>query len=153
VFLQRGVEGVGRPIGRDEGLADALQQDEAHAADFLDRLAPIRARDTTAATLPGESPHALLAETARHLALWMSYEDTVRVADLKTRRSRFERVAAELRLADGQVLGRPVDVLTMPDGALLVSDGDQVAAVGWYARGYYYEAKRKGLLEETGLRS
>jgi hypothetical protein len=25
--------------------------------------------------------------------------------------------------------------------------------VGWYARGYYYEAKRKGLLEETGLRS
>ena len=25
-------------------------------------------------------------------------------------------------------------------------------AVQWYARGYYYEAKRKGLLEETGLR-
>jgi indolepyruvate ferredoxin oxidoreductase, beta subunit len=80
-------------------------QDEAHAIDFLDRLAPIRARDTTAADLPGEPPHALLTETARHLALWMSYEDTVRVADLKTRRSRFERVAAELRLADGQVLG------------------------------------------------
>ncbi|MCA3444655.1 MAG: lytic transglycosylase domain-containing protein [Rhodobacter sp.] len=38
-------------------------------------------------------------------------------------------------------------------GAWLVSDGDQDAAVGWYARGYYYEAKRKGLLEETGLRS
>jgi soluble lytic murein transglycosylase-like protein len=38
-------------------------------------------------------------------------------------------------------------------GAWLVSDGDQDAAVGWYARGYYYEAKKKGLLEETGLRS
>ncbi len=37
-------------------------------------------------------------------------------------------------------------------GAWLVSDGDRDAAVGWYARGYYYEAKRKGLLEETGLR-
>ena len=37
-------------------------------------------------------------------------------------------------------------------GAWLVADGDPDAAVGWYARGYYYEAKRRGLLEETGLR-
>lgn len=36
-------------------------------------------------------------------------------------------------------------------GAWLVSGGDEDAAVGWYARGYYYEAKRLGLLEETGL--
>jgi hypothetical protein len=26
-------------------------------------------------------------------------------------------------------------------------------AVMWYSKGYYYEAKRMGLLEETGLRS
>jgi soluble lytic murein transglycosylase-like protein len=38
-------------------------------------------------------------------------------------------------------------------GAWLVSNGDEGAAVGWYARGYYFEAKRLGLLEETGLRS
>jgi soluble lytic murein transglycosylase-like protein len=37
-------------------------------------------------------------------------------------------------------------------GAWLVSGGDRDEAVGWYARGYYYEAKRLGLLEETGLR-
>jgi soluble lytic murein transglycosylase-like protein len=37
-------------------------------------------------------------------------------------------------------------------GAWLVSGGDRDAAVGWYSRGYYYEAKRKGLLEEAGLR-
>lgn len=37
-------------------------------------------------------------------------------------------------------------------GAWLVSGGDEDAAIGWYARGYYYEAKRLGLLEETGLR-
>lgn len=37
-------------------------------------------------------------------------------------------------------------------GAYIVADGDHDAAVGWYARGYYYEAKRKGLLKETGLR-
>ncbi|HEX2198018.1 MAG TPA: DUF6537 domain-containing protein [Burkholderiales bacterium] len=33
---------------------------------------------------------------ARHLALWMAYEDIIRVADLKTRPSRFERVRREV---------------------------------------------------------
>lgn len=37
-------------------------------------------------------------------------------------------------------------------GAYLVADGNHDAAVKWYSRGYYYEAKRKGLLEATGLR-
>ena len=37
-------------------------------------------------------------------------------------------------------------------GAWLVADGDRDDAVAWYASGYYFEAKRKGLLEETGLR-
>lgn len=37
-------------------------------------------------------------------------------------------------------------------GAWMVSDGDEATAVSWYARGYYYEAKRRGLLVETGLR-
>jgi indolepyruvate ferredoxin oxidoreductase beta subunit len=46
----------------------------------------------------------LLAETARHLALWMSYEDTIRVADLKTRASRLARVRDEVRVKPGQVL-------------------------------------------------
>jgi soluble lytic murein transglycosylase-like protein len=38
-------------------------------------------------------------------------------------------------------------------GAWIVSGGDKAAAMKWYARGYYYEAKRLGLLEETGLRT
>lgn len=38
-------------------------------------------------------------------------------------------------------------------GAWLVSDGDEATAVSWYARGYYYEAKRRGMLVETGLRA
>ena len=37
-------------------------------------------------------------------------------------------------------------------GAWLVADGNHDRAISWYARGYYYEAKRKGLLKETGLR-
>lgn len=38
-------------------------------------------------------------------------------------------------------------------GAWLVSGGSEDRAVMWYAKGYYYEAKRMGLLEETGLRT
>lgn len=36
-------------------------------------------------------------------------------------------------------------------GAWLVAQGDEADAVKWYARGYYYEAKRMGLLDETGV--
>ena len=38
-------------------------------------------------------------------------------------------------------------------GAWLVSHGSETKAVMWYAKGYYYEAKRQGLLQETGLRA
>jgi soluble lytic murein transglycosylase-like protein len=38
-------------------------------------------------------------------------------------------------------------------GAWLVSGGNEDAAVMWYAKGYYYEAKRLGLLQETGLKA
>lgn len=36
-------------------------------------------------------------------------------------------------------------------GAYKVAGGDESQAVRFYARGYYYDAKRKGLLQETGL--
>ncbi len=36
-------------------------------------------------------------------------------------------------------------------GAWIASGGKQDLAVSYYAKGYYYVAKRKGLLEETGL--
>ena len=37
-------------------------------------------------------------------------------------------------------------------GAYLVAAGNPDRAVQFYARGYYYEAKRQGLLEKTGLK-
>ncbi len=37
-------------------------------------------------------------------------------------------------------------------GAYLVAGGNADRAMWLYARGYYYDAKRKGLLEETGLK-
>ncbi|KAG8148559.1 indolepyruvate oxidoreductase subunit beta family protein [Burkholderia catarinensis] len=72
-------------------------QDVAYAGLYLDRLDALRATS-------GGSDARLLAETARHLALWMSYEDTIRVADLKTRASRFERVRGEVRAKADQIL-------------------------------------------------
>ena len=71
-------------------------QDPAYAGLYLDRLAKI-------AALAGAEP-ALLDETARHLALWMTYEDTARVAALKTRGTRFDRVRREVRAGTDQVL-------------------------------------------------
>lgn len=38
-------------------------------------------------------------------------------------------------------------------GAWLVADGNHDRAVMWYSRGYYYEAKRRGMLKQTGLRA
>ncbi|MDR3098895.1 MAG: indolepyruvate oxidoreductase subunit beta family protein [Paraburkholderia sp.] len=72
-------------------------QDPEYAALYLDRLANLRR------TLP-DAQGDLQRETARHLALWMSYEDTIRVADLKTRASRFERVRGEVRAQPDQLL-------------------------------------------------
>jgi indolepyruvate ferredoxin oxidoreductase beta subunit len=75
-------------------------QDERYAAAYLDWLEPARAADERY----GSGHWTLLREAARYLALWMSYEDAIRVADLKTRRSRFARVRQETRLANSQVL-------------------------------------------------
>lgn len=36
-------------------------------------------------------------------------------------------------------------------GAYIVADGNHDLSVRFYARGYYYDAKRRGLLDETGL--
>lgn len=36
-------------------------------------------------------------------------------------------------------------------GAWLLADGSYDTAIKWYSRGFYYEAKRRGMLLETGL--
>lgn len=71
-------------------------QDADYAALYLDRLERIASHD--------RAPHLLSSEAARYLALWMSYEDTIRVADLKTRASRIGRVRAEVKASDDQIL-------------------------------------------------
>jgi indolepyruvate ferredoxin oxidoreductase beta subunit len=67
----------------------------AYAKLYLDRLAPIAEIDRDS---------RLITETARQLALGMSYEDTIRVAELKIRPSRFARVRDEVKANDDQIL-------------------------------------------------
>jgi indolepyruvate ferredoxin oxidoreductase beta subunit len=52
----------------------------------------------------GEDGQQLLSELARQLALGMTYEDTVRVAELKIRDTRFDRVRAEIGADPGQIV-------------------------------------------------
>ena len=70
-------------------------QDRPYADLYLDRLRPIVTRDREQGG--AASDYKLTTETARFLALWMSYEDVIRVADLKSRRTRFERVRDEVQ--------------------------------------------------------
>src|SRR5215469_1697649 len=81
-----------------ERLAD--YEDVAYASDHLKWLEPIRDLDAKF----GHNDSALLGETARYLALWMSYEDAPRVADLKIRRTRFARVHQDARVEPKQLL-------------------------------------------------
>ena len=86
-----------------EGLRRSIDyQDLAYARLYLDRLDTVRAAARGAASQVATT--VLLGEVARHLALWMSWEDTIRVADLKTRDSRFARVRGEVRAGADQVL-------------------------------------------------
>ncbi len=75
-------------------------QDAAYAEEYRQLLEPVREADLR----HGRGDFQLLAETARQLALWMSYEDAIRVADLKTRRERLERVRREASAQPGQLL-------------------------------------------------
>ena len=77
-------------------------QDAAYADLYMRRLTEALQWDEAAGGL--KRGFALTAAVARHLALWMSYEDTIRVADLKTRRRRFERFRGEVSAAPEQIV-------------------------------------------------
>ncbi len=116
-------------------------QDRDYAALYLDRLEPIvkREREQGAA-----GSWKLTGETARFLALWMSYEDVIRVADLKSRRSRFERVRAEVQAKPGE----PVHIVEylkpgVEEMAALLPPGLSRRLVAW--------AEMRGLMHKLNV--
>jgi len=75
-------------------------QDASYAEKYLSCLEAIRDVDQQF----GDGRFLLLRECARFLALWMSYEDAIRVADLKIRSARFSRVQQESQTNGEQIL-------------------------------------------------
>ena len=75
-------------------------QDPAYAGQYLDALQRFTEIDRARA----QPAARLTASVARGLALWMSFEDTIRVADLKTRGDRQRRVRAGAQAKPGQIV-------------------------------------------------
>ena len=77
-------------------------QDDTYVQAYLDRLQPVLETDRDNG---GEDRgYALTRDTARWLVRLMAYDDIIRVADLKTRRSRFARVRNDVRASDSQAV-------------------------------------------------
>ena len=98
------VEGLPEPIREIVRLGAERTvdyQDARYGGLYIDRIERLLTR-TGAADGVRAQAQDVAREVARHLALWMCFEDIVRVADLKTRRSRIERVRYEVRAAAGQ---------------------------------------------------
>jgi indolepyruvate ferredoxin oxidoreductase beta subunit len=93
----RAFPGLAQPIVVEGVRRLTAYQGLPYARLYLDRLKPIAAADETAAAHGG-----LLAETARHLAVRMSYEDVVRVAQAKISPARMRRIAREELRANGE---------------------------------------------------
>jgi indolepyruvate ferredoxin oxidoreductase beta subunit len=76
-----------------------VYQDLAYAERYLSRVARFAELEPD-----GEGAARLTLEAARHIALWMCYQDTIQVAAQKTRRARMERVRQEAKAKPNQVL-------------------------------------------------
>ena len=77
-------------------------QSAAYAHLYVQRLQRLLAAEAAAA--PNDTTRPVTAETTRWLALWMAFDDIVRVADLKSRASRWDRVTQEVKAKEGDVL-------------------------------------------------
>ncbi len=108
-------------------------QDAEYARAYLAQLGPVLEADR--ATGGADQGFLLTRETGRWLARLMAYDDVIRVADLKTRRSRFERVRDEVRADDGQVV-RITDYLRpgIEEIASILSPGNARRLLAFSAR-------------------
>ncbi|HEX2546256.1 MAG TPA: indolepyruvate oxidoreductase subunit beta family protein [Ramlibacter sp.] len=78
-------------------------QGQAYADLYVKRLQSVLAAERDADP-QGVNGHAITKEMARWLALWMAFDDIVRVADLKSRASRWSRVQGEVKAGEDDLL-------------------------------------------------
>jgi indolepyruvate ferredoxin oxidoreductase beta subunit len=77
----------------------AVFQDKDYAARYLARVKRFADLDSDR---DGEAD--LTREAARHVALWMAYQDTIQVAQQKVRRGRMQRIRDEAKVRDDQLM-------------------------------------------------
>lgn len=126
------------PIVREGVLRATDFQDKTYARLYLKRLDAILSLDAR-----GQGPeddYELTRETGRYLATWMAYEDVIRVADLKIRRTRYTRVRKEV----GAGVGEPVRITDYLKPGL-----EELCSIlpPWLARRILAAADRRGLRE------
>lgn len=84
------------------GLARVVDfQDVAYGHEYLDRVEAFAVIERQSASASAAFP--LTSAAAKQIARAMAYDDVIRVADLKTRGSRFQRVRSEIALRPDQI--------------------------------------------------
>ncbi len=117
------------------GVARLLDYQNAAYADlYVQRLQRVLAAERQSDP-SGTRGYSITAEMVRWLALWMAFDDIVRVADLKSRASRWARVI-------GEVKAKPDDLLKVydhfkpgaPEFAALLPQGLASKVLNWDKR-------------------
>jgi indolepyruvate ferredoxin oxidoreductase beta subunit len=77
-------------------------QDPSYAGEYLQRVGRIYALDQTHGG--AAKGYALTLAAAKYIAIAMAYDDVIRIADLKTRSTRYDRVLRENSVGDDQIV-------------------------------------------------
>lgn len=109
-------------------------QDREYAQLYVQRLRRVLAAER-GVDPAGSNQFATTSETARYLALWMAFDDIVRVADLKCRASRSARVRQEVKAGDDDLV-RVYDHFKpgVPEFAALLPEGMARMLMRWDAK-------------------
>jgi indolepyruvate ferredoxin oxidoreductase beta subunit len=129
-------------------------QDLAYGTEYLDRVAAVLARDDAGRGFE------LTREAAKYIANAMAYDDVIRVADLKTRATRADRIRAEMGAGGGNLLQvteylhpraeEIVGMLPAGFGARVAANPVWMARIDrWFGRGRHLRSD--GLVPFLGL--
>lgn len=77
-------------------------QDVAYAHEYLDRMEGLSGADLNNGG--SENGFGFAIEAAKYLAIALAYDDVIRVADLKTRTNRFDRIRKEILANDNEIV-------------------------------------------------